>query len=229
MAENYLNALNRRNFFTWIWAFFAALLINAGLFIIMPMLQSYESASLPCFELIPDVELVPMHSKESIRREPAAEKEKPERIAETVRPAIEKSIQIVSSPLELPFRVDPGFQPAMEGIGGLPKDFGFSVVLQPEGIFSADELDAHIGVQVRVHPVYPIRARERRIEGWVKVQLLVDESGLVERAEVVEAHPPGYFEKSVLRCVKKWKLTPPTVDGSPVKTWMLTKIKFRLE
>ncbi len=78
-------------------------------------------------------------------------------------------------------------------------------------------------------PVYPLRARERRVEGWVRVKLLVDRNGHVEQADIVEAQPAGYFEKSVLDCVRRWKLTPPTVGGEAVKAWMVTKIRFRLE
>jgi protein TonB len=229
MAEDYLEVLRRRNLLTWAWAFLAAIFINVGLFIIMPMLQNHECAELSSVERVPNVELVRIQPQERIRPEPEPAKEEPERIPEAIRPPAQQVIPITPKPLELPFQIDPGFQPATKALGDLPMDFTFRTDLQPEGIFSADKLDTHVGVQIRVPPVYPIRARERRIEGWVKVKLLVDESGRVANAEVVEAHPPGYFEKSVLSCVKKWKLTSPTVAGNPVKTWMSTTIRFRLE
>ena len=229
MTDNYLDVLRRRNLFTWVWALLAAISTNVILFIVMPMLQNHENTCLPHAGSVPDVEVVRLQPKERIRHEPTPSKEEPEMMQKAVRPPPRAPEPVMSRPLSLPFKIDPGFQPAMEGVGKLPWDFNLGTDVQPEGIFSADVLDARIGVQVRVPPVYPIRARERRIEGWVKVKLLVDEAGLVERAEVVEANPPGYFEKSVLSCVRKWKLTPPTVDGSPVKAWMLTRIKFKLE
>ncbi len=224
---NYLLVTHRRNLLTWAWAVLAAVLINAALFFIMPMLQNHDCSDTAPLEIISGVELIRPPPREKIR-----EKEKPKKIKKitrSMRPPEPVNTSIKPRPLDLPFRIDPGFQPAMKALATLPMDFAFSKDIKPEGIFSVDDLDAPVGVLVRMEPAYPMRAKHRRIEGWVKVKLLVNESGQVTRAEIVEADQPGYFEKSVLNCVRKWKFKAPTVAGNPVSVWMETKITFTLE
>ena len=72
-------------------------------------------------------------------------------------------------------------------------------------------MDGPLTVLARVPPLYPMGARRRGIEGWVKVLLVVDETGHVDDIEVVAAEPPGMFEESVRRCVAGWRFQPGTV------------------
>ena len=229
MAADYLDVLRKRNLLTWVYALLTALLMNIVLFIIMPMLQTNDCTSQVPLEMVPDVQIVQVRP---INQKPVEKKTVQQEIRKIPDPLVPKTPAAPNmrpERLELPFRIDPGFQPAMKGLSSLPVDLGFDAAINTDGIFSAADLDAPVGIQVRIPPVYPLRARERRIEGWVNVKLLVDASGRVEHAEVIEAHPEGYFEKSVLDCVRKWKLTPPTVGGEPVKAWMVTKIRFILD
>jgi protein TonB len=229
MAADYLDVLRKRNLLTWAYALLAALLMNIALFIIMPMLQTNDCTGQVPVEMVPDVRVVQIRH---INHKPMEEKTAHQEIRKIPEPLVPKTPaapDIRPERLELSFTIDPDFQPAMKGLSSLPVDLGFDAVINTDGIFSAADLDAPVGIQVRVPPVYPLRARERRIEGWVNVKLLVDTSGRVEHAEVIEAQPEGYFEKSVLDCVRKWKLTPPVVGGEPVKAWMVTKIRFILD
>ncbi len=229
MTSDYIGVTRRRNVFTHLWALLAAMLVNVGLFIVMPMLQAGGGSNCQPLEVVPDVDVVHVrpepHDKPKVT-EARKVTETPPRVP---HPSVPQHMTVRPHHLELPFKMDPALQLSMPTLGTIPVAAGSMAHIRPQGIFPAGDLDNAIGVQVRIPPIYPLRARERRVEGWVRVRLLVDEKGRVERAEVVEARPSGYFERSVLNCVKRWKLTPPTVAGRPVKTWVETRIRFRLE
>lgn len=96
------------------------------------------------------------------------------------------------------------------------------------GVFPEDQLDLPLTALFRAQPVYPIQARRRGTEGWVKVLLTVDEKGNVAKTVILDAEPAGIFEKSVKRCISRWRYKPGTVDGVPVKAKIETTIQFKL-
>lgn len=69
---------------------------------------------------------------------------------------------------------------------------------------------------VHIQPQYPRRAAERGIEGYVIVELTVTVDGTVEDVRIVEADPPGYFERDAERAAYKFKYKPKVVNGEPV-------------
>jgi protein TonB len=97
------------------------------------------------------------------------------------------------------------------------------------GIYEIGELDAPLIPIVKVPPLYPTKARQKGIEGWVKVKFLVTEQGLVDKIKIYEAKPERIFNQSVIRCLSSWRFSPVTVDGVPVKVWAMTTILFELE
>jgi protein TonB len=96
-------------------------------------------------------------------------------------------------------------------------------------IFSEGQLDGPLTVLARIPPVYPLRARSRGIEGWVKVAFIVNESGQVNDISILESKPEGLFDQSVIRCVSSWRFKPGTVEGMAVKAKVETVIRFELE
>jgi len=81
----------------------------------------------------------------------------------------------------------------------------------------------------RVRPSYPMKAKARRIEGCVLLELTVDASGEVVGPRVLDAYPRGMFDKAALRAVAKWQYEPRKVDGKPVSTEkLLVLLKFNL-
>ncbi|NVJ97946.1 MAG: energy transducer TonB [Alphaproteobacteria bacterium] len=79
---------------------------------------------------------------------------------------------------------------------------------------------------VRVQPQYPRRAQERGIEGYVIVELTVNEDGTVppESIIIIEAEPKGYFERAATKAAEKFKYKPKVVNGKPQK---VTGVKYR--
>ena len=98
-----------------------------------------------------------------------------------------------------------------------------------KSVFGLAELDKPLIPLVRIPPVYPLSAKRMGIEGWVRVRFIVDEKGNVRDIKIIKSHPKGVFEDATIRAVSKWKFTPGTVEGVPVKTLVETTIKFRLE
>lgn len=79
-----------------------------------------------------------------------------------------------------------------------------------------------------VKPRYPEQERQRGIEGSVTVELLVDEQGLVARANALHLIGPMSFQDSALEAVRQFEFQPPIVDGEPSSMWIKFVIKFRM-
>ena len=69
---------------------------------------------------------------------------------------------------------------------------------------------------VRVEPVYPRRALTRGIEGYVLLEFTVTETGSVSDPVVVEAQPPGIFDRAAIQAALRFKYQPRVVDGQPI-------------
>ena len=83
---------------------------------------------------------------------------------------------------------------------------------------------------VRVRPMYPQRAAQRHIEGWVEVTFDISSTGSVKNARVVNSQPSVIFDRAALRAIRKWKYKPEIVNGVAVETSGVTeKLTFDLE
>jgi protein TonB len=82
---------------------------------------------------------------------------------------------------------------------------------------------------VKVAPVYPPRAVERGIEGYVILEFTVTKAGTVKNPRVVEYHPSTIFNRAALNACLKFKYKPRVVNGVPIEVHgVLNKITFEL-
>lgn len=82
---------------------------------------------------------------------------------------------------------------------------------------------------IRVNPLYPRRAAERGIEGYVTVRFMVGTTGQVVDPKIIASNPPGVFDRTALKAVRKWKYRPKIVDGTPLQYGVNpVKLEFRL-
>lgn len=95
--------------------------------------------------------------------------------------------------------------------------------------YGMGELDSPLTPLVKIPPMYPMRAKRRGIEGWVRIRFQVDRRGRVNLPEVLEADPEKVFDSSVIKCVEQWRFKPGTVQGRAVNTLVETTIRFELE
>lgn len=69
---------------------------------------------------------------------------------------------------------------------------------------------------VKVAPVYPRRAQTRGIEGYVLLEFVVTKTGAVQDPVVIEASPPGIFDRAAIQAALKFKYKPKVVNGEPI-------------
>ena len=70
---------------------------------------------------------------------------------------------------------------------------------------------------VKVAPIYPRRAQTRGIEGYVVLEFTVTKTGAVKDPIVVEAKPPGIFDRAASNAALKFKYKPKVVNGEPIE------------
>ena len=94
--------------------------------------------------------------------------------------------------------------------------------------FGMDEVDQKpVGIGV-LKPHYPFSAKRRGIEGYVTVRFLVDRMGKARELTILDAEPPGIFDRAVLKTVPRWRFKPGKKAGRPVGTWVKMTIRFEL-
>lgn len=74
-------------------------------------------------------------------------------------------------------------------------------------------------------PVYSAVARQVKVAGRVEVEALVGEDGTVQSVKAVTGNP--LLTASAVSAVEKWKFTPFTADGKPVRAICTLSFDFR--
>jgi protein TonB len=83
---------------------------------------------------------------------------------------------------------------------------------------------------VKVTPVYPRRALQRGIQGYVIVEFTVNKTGAVVDIFVVEANPEGIFDDAAMDAAKKFKYKPRVVNGEPAAvSGVQNRITFKID
>lgn len=82
---------------------------------------------------------------------------------------------------------------------------------------------------VKVAPIYPPRAAQRGLEGFVVVQYTVTTTGETRDVVVIESSS-NLFERAAIESAQKYKYKPRIIDGTPVEVaGVTTRIEFVLE
>lgn len=213
---------------TWAVAVTGTLVLNLALFMGIPHLMAPgEDAPLlgsPPQQIQltrlrrPDPE--PPEKKPEPKQKPKMEKAQPKHLQQH-RPAMK--------PLSLAIDINPRL-PAAPGAPALPLVMNDALdSLDLSGLFNPDDLDQPLMVLSRIPPVYPFRAKAKGIEGWVSVAFTVNEQGLVEDIDILEASPETIFNDSVVHCLSSWRFKPGEIGGEPVRTRVSTRIRFELK
>jgi len=80
-----------------------------------------------------------------------------------------------------------------------------------------------------VRPEYPYRARQRGIEGHIKLAFTISPSGRVENIRVLEASPRNVFDREARRAAARWRFAPRTENGVAVSREAVKTLHFRLQ
>lgn len=119
----------------------------------------------------------------------------------------------------------PGFEASdLAGVGGdmLASGAAKSMVMSEEAV------DKKPVARKQSTPSFPDKARQRGIEGYVKLNLFITTEGTVEKVRVLEAEPQGVFEESALLAAQTWEFEPAEYNGAPVTGWFKKTVSFKL-
>ncbi len=77
-------------------------------------------------------------------------------------------------------------------------------------------------------PDYPENALAQHVSGSVTVQFTVDVNGEPRDIHVIEATPPGVFDRAALAAIKHWRYAPMVVNGTAIEVPVKTLVRFEL-
>ena len=130
---------------------------------------------------------------------------------------------------------EPSSPPSPE-VGPLPGAASSESALPPPAESDEDEnkpvsadLVAHPPeIETYVVPVYPPKARAKKIQGRVLLIVVIDESGKVEDdIQVVDSIP--MLDQAAIDAVHQWTFSPARDDGgNPVRVWLQVGVPFSL-
>lgn len=83
-------------------------------------------------------------------------------------------------------------------------------------------------VKKSVAPWYPEVLKKAGIEGKVIVKVVIDETGKVEKAEVVQTSDER-FNQAAIEAINKWEFSPVYKEGKPARAEVVVPFKFVLQ
>jgi TonB family protein len=92
-------------------------------------------------------------------------------------------------------------------------------------VVSANEL----AIVKSVQPVYPRKAQQSGVEGWVDMEFTVTEAGEVRDIAVHSANPPDVFEQAAIGALSQWRYKPAVQDAKPIAQRARIRIRFALQ
>jgi protein TonB len=78
----------------------------------------------------------------------------------------------------------------------------------------------------KVAPVYPPDAIDHRVQGVVKIKVLIAPDGHVEQAHIAGGHP--LLGQAALQAVRQWQFQPLGTEDQPTRVITQVEVPFRL-
>ncbi len=96
------------------------------------------------------------------------------------------------------------------------------------------EVNANVIPLARVNPIYPKRAKMMKLEGFVKLEFTISETGSVKDIVVLKSEPLNVFDRSAKRALSKWKFkakidTTASGESRAVEQRASVQINFQLD
>ncbi|WP_339012283.1 TonB family protein [Aeromonas popoffii] len=161
-------------------------------------------------------------------------------VPQELDPLPEPPAALASTPLPMPAAAPlSAVEPSLDLVSSLSAVQvyapGVATSTTPElsGNYHGQQQGAGIGVGdmlmplQRIEPVYPYRAQQSGIEGFVTLRFSVNAEGGVQDVEVVEARPKRQFERAAIQAINKWRYQPR--PGTTDKLVQVITLKFKLE
>lgn len=158
---------------------------------------------------------------------PKSERPKTERKRQTnksVSPKLAPSPSLGSALPGLSFDL-PGFESS--DLGNVGQDL-LGADATKNMVMTEESVDKKPVARRQDAPPFPDKARQRGIQGFVKLNLYITTEGSVEKVRVLEAEPQGIFEDSAVAAAQSWQFEPAEYNGAPVNGWFKKTVSFRL-
>lgn len=114
-------------------------------------------------------------------------------------------------------------------IGGIPSTVSTAVT----PLQAAPKKPIRVGGRIKpprqiakTAPVYPILARQAKIQGEVVLDAVIDTEGNVVNVSVVSGHP--LLMKEAINCVRQWKYEPTYLNDEPIAVQLIVKVSFEI-
>lgn len=121
---------------------------------------------------------------------------------------------------------------AGNGAGASPDDHltpsPARAVATEEHYFQSIDLDEQPHPLQEVWLNYPAHAVALDLQGWVRLLLLIDETGQIRHLQVLDASPKGIFDEAALDAFRFVPFAPAKRAGLAVKSRMTLKVDFKL-
>jgi protein TonB len=85
---------------------------------------------------------------------------------------------------------------------------------------------ARLQLKHKVRPEYPQEARDGRIQGTVRLHVVLSTAGKVQQSEVVSGDP--ILRKAALEAVRQWEYQPTLLNGEAVEVDTTIDVVFSL-
>jgi len=192
-----------------------------ALFVVMALVQMIGEVELPVSELVEEVVAYTPPEIEEIEEEapPPAEEEEPPPELEVEPPQL--------SLAQLDLALNPGTGGSIVGDFAMPTINASASALGTADFVDFSDLDQTPKPLSGSKLNFPRRLKRRAASGRIVLLIKISESGEVIEAEVESSNLPD-FEDIVVRQVDKWRFTPPTQDGNPVRAQARFPIPIRI-
>jgi len=100
---------------------------------------------------------------------------------------------------------------------------GQSQATEPQTL---DETSVAPRVIKQARPKYPKAAFDKKIQGEVVIEFLIDTKGRVAKTRIVQSVPG--LDEAAVECLKKWRFKPAVKDGKPVAVIARAPIVFKI-
>lgn len=99
---------------------------------------------------------------------------------------------------------------------------------QTDKVYKASEVTRKVWIISKPDPEYTQEAREKKVEGKVRLRLVMGSSGKVRAEEVLMGLTEGLTEKAI-DAARRIEFEPAVKDGRPVSQYVTVEYEFSLE
>lgn len=150
----------------------------------------------------------------------------PTMVTQQIRTSAVSSPRLDIPTLNIPFQTK-GFSGAAINKAQINPGNGNIGKISP-GNGNIGEISTNVIPLVRIPPRYPMRAANRRIEGWVKVEFTITKKGTVTDPVVIASQPSKIFNRAALKAIRRWKFKAKIINNEAFEQRAVQTLQFKL-